>query len=698
MNKLIGDIQTNFLDMSSRLISVLQKIQQLDKANKELIVDKNIEIIKIYGKSFPDAVRIFGYENFYSRADEIMKVIHMISRENLRMHIAELDKAINNMIMIADRIMSERKGKQKVCACCGNKVYYKPLSSYYDQMEKKYGTKKYSSETINTDEYQCPSCFASDRDRLIISFMKKLNLDKGTKKETLLQIAPSEAIEHWIHRECHSLVSHTTDLMMEGVTFQADIQNMSGIENESYDYIICSHVLEHVQDDKKAIRELYRILKKDGFCLFLVPVALDLEKIDEEWGLTEEENWKRFGQGDHCRRYNKEGITERLKEAGFQVWNLGKEYFGKEVFYENGLTDTSVLYVLTKQKSDLSGLVDAKKRYRNIAGDSMPLVSVILSAYNHEKYVAQTIQSVLDQTYRNYEFLVADDCSTDDTVKEILKFEDTIEQIHLFDDNAGGRLPYLSRQAKGKYIAVINSDDRWEKDKLEQQVAYLENHTDCAACFTGGKCVDENDEALNFDIFLMDNMKKEDWMFYFFLNGNCLAHPSVLIHRDIYCELVESEISLFRQLPDYWMWVKLVQNHEIHIIEKELITFKFHEKGINQNTSARTIENEVRYYNEDAYLWYDTIKKMDNNYFIKAFRHILKDKEVNKERDIMCEKFLALKDSVKPQYRMAALFYIYEIYYMPDIADTLKNKYQTDLKDIYQLSGSIVIMDKNQIR
>lgn len=138
---------------------------------------------------------------------------------------------------------------------------------------------------------------------------------------------------------------------MKEVDYKVDIQNMPGIEDEKYDLFICSHVLEHVEDDKKALNELYRILKKDGVGIILVPIDLEQDTIDEEWGLPEEENWRRFGQGDHVRKYSKKGFVERLEEAGFHVSQLGQKYFGKKAFKENALNKEAVLYLLDKRVS-----------------------------------------------------------------------------------------------------------------------------------------------------------------------------------------------------------------------------------------------------------------------------------------------------------------------------------------------------------
>ena len=114
---------------------------------------------------------------------------------------------------------------------------------------------------------------------------------KGTR---ILQIAPERGIEEWILRNCPNVLYESTDLYDDSVSFRSDIQDMTCVLDKTYDYFICSHVLEHVFDDEKAIRELARILKDDGIGIFLVPVCLDIEDIDEEWGLSEAENWRRL--------------------------------------------------------------------------------------------------------------------------------------------------------------------------------------------------------------------------------------------------------------------------------------------------------------------------------------------------------------------------------------------------------------------
>lgn len=229
---------------------------------------------------------------------------------------------------------------------CGQEVYYLPLPVYYDQQRIKYGGKKTVPETLNREKYICPECGAVDRDRMIIGYMEKADLlQEGTK---VLQVAPAQMIDTYIKQHLPSDTYDTADLFMEGVTYKTDIQNMIEIADDTYDLWICSHVLEHVADDRKALNELRRILKPEGRGILLVPLDLSREGTDEELGCSEAENWRRFGQGDHVRAYAKTDFIARIKECGFDLECVGKDYFGEQFFKNCGLLDSSTLYIVRK--------------------------------------------------------------------------------------------------------------------------------------------------------------------------------------------------------------------------------------------------------------------------------------------------------------------------------------------------------------
>jgi SAM-dependent methyltransferase len=240
------------------------------------------------------------------------------------------------------------------CPVCGSRVnQFLALPEFYLKNAQKHGWayEADAAETCNYQHYSCPKCKASDRDRLYALYIKSF-LSTCRRDATLrvLDIAPSRPLTEYIKRQIKemSLSSEyrTADFLMGGVDDQIDIMDMKIYPDERFDFLCCSHVLEHVSDDRRALRELYRVLKKGGHGIIMVPIVLTLKEIDEDPLLNDtSERWRRFGQDDHVRLYSKDGFIIRLREAGFSVKQYGVDHFGKCAFRRCGITPQSVLYI-----------------------------------------------------------------------------------------------------------------------------------------------------------------------------------------------------------------------------------------------------------------------------------------------------------------------------------------------------------------
>lgn len=211
----------------------------------------------------------------------------------------------------------------------------------------------------------------------------------------------------------------------------------------------------------------------------------------------------------------------------------------------------------------------------------MPRVSVIIPSYNHEKYIGQAIQSVLDQTYQDFEIVITDDGSTDDTVNEIKKFKDHSIRLFIFEKNQGASVAVAKciSEAQGEYIAILNSDDIFLPPKLEKQVRFLDEHPEVWAVFGYPQIIDEDGNDFTdvnysyYNIFKQPNRTRFEWLNFFFYKWNCLCHPSVLARRDCYTKIGPPE-PRFSQLGDLNHWVRLCMKHEIYIIQENLIKFR----------------------------------------------------------------------------------------------------------------------------
>lgn len=162
----------------------------------------------------------------------------------------------------------------------------------------------------------CPVCNASDRIRLLYLFLvNKTNLFRDRLK--LLHIAPEPSLEHILKRQ-GNIQYLTADLYQEGVMEKIDITNIPYPDN-TFDAILCNHVLEHIPDDALAMKELFRVLSPGGWAILQVPISKTLKDTYEDPEVVKKEDREiTFGHWDHVRIYGQD-YPDRLKKAGFRV-------------------------------------------------------------------------------------------------------------------------------------------------------------------------------------------------------------------------------------------------------------------------------------------------------------------------------------------------------------------------------------------
>lgn len=174
----------------------------------------------------------------------------------------------------------------------------------------------------------CPRCQSTDRDRLIYLYLKHES-DFFTEKQFLMHIAPEPSL-YKVFRKTTNIDYYPATKYEEGFYYGKDVQKEDlldlQIDDNSFDWIICNHVLEHIPKDTKAMSEIFRVLKPGGKALLQVPYSLILDKTFEDSTITEpKEREKFFGQFDHVRIYGKD-YPERLKSVGFDVKIVKQEH------------------------------------------------------------------------------------------------------------------------------------------------------------------------------------------------------------------------------------------------------------------------------------------------------------------------------------------------------------------------------------
>jgi SAM-dependent methyltransferase len=241
-------------------------------------------------------------------------------------------------------------GTEYRCPICGTGLRaFRPMwKSYWRDVEVYQPIHPAESmETLNLEAFTCPCCDAFDRDRLTAIYLENAfaSFDRN-RTYRLLEFAPGDALYKKL-KSLPFIAYRSADLSRKTVDERVDMTDMAAYAGGSLDVILCSHILEHIPDDRKAMRELRRVLKPEGFAIVLVPLVVGVDETHEDPSMdTPELRWKYFGMGDHVRQYGKRDFIERLETAGLKVEQLGIEHFGAETFRRAAIAENSVLYVV----------------------------------------------------------------------------------------------------------------------------------------------------------------------------------------------------------------------------------------------------------------------------------------------------------------------------------------------------------------
>lgn len=268
--------------------------------------------------------------------------------------------------------LSTYRGTQYRCPICHTELRaFKPIWRSYWLYVQEYECIRspFAMETFNFGALSCPSCDSYDRERLTALYLSQaFDGFDPQNRHRLVEFAPRHSLQRMIRR--YRFIDYrSADLLNPDVQDRGvDLTDMPRYPDGSVDIFICSHVLEHIPDDRKAMRELNRILAPDGFGILLVPLFPDVHETHEDPQIDSLElRWKYFGAGDHVRQYGKQDFVRRLEEAGFAVDQLGVDYFGGEAFRKAGIAENSVLYVVKRTPSDAPAVVANRRDAGTIA-------------------------------------------------------------------------------------------------------------------------------------------------------------------------------------------------------------------------------------------------------------------------------------------------------------------------------------------
>jgi len=212
----------------------------------------------------------------------------------------------------------------------------------------------------------------------------------------------------------------------------------------------------------------------------------------------------------------------------------------------------------------------------------MPKISVIMSVYNSEKYLREAVLSVLGQTYKDFEFIIINDGSTDNSLKTLKEFEDQDSRIKLISRENKGLVDSLNegiKMAQGEYIARMDADDISVPERLEKQLKWAAEN-DLAVCGTWAEEIDSIGNEVK-DL----NYPPVVGRVRFFTLLHCpFIHPSVIFRKDIF-EKVGGYRGKFKHIEDYELWTRIVFKYKTGNIPEILLKYRIHNEQITKKNN-----------------------------------------------------------------------------------------------------------------
>ena len=226
-----------------------------------------------------------------------------------------------------------------------------------------------------------------------------------------------------------------------------------------------------------------------------------------------------------------------------------------------------------------------------ISNNQQPLVTVLMSVYNGDKYLSEAIDSILNQTYSHFEFLIIDDASTDNTSGILDSYAKQDNRVLVIKNRTNiGLTKSLNlgiKEAKGKYIARMDADDISLADRLEKQVVFLEEHLGVVLCGTlidTANALSKHNKKC--DTFISSSEIKAILFFH-----NAIAHPTFMFRKKeiLNSRIIYNEEYIYTQ--DYEFLCKLSEKFNMACLREKLLVYRHHEKNISVKNSVRQKEN-----------------------------------------------------------------------------------------------------------
>lgn len=219
-----------------------------------------------------------------------------------------------------------------------------------------------------------------------------------------------------------------------------------------------------------------------------------------------------------------------------------------------------------------------------------PLVSVVIPAYNAEKYIGEAIESILNQTFKDFELIIYDDGCKDNTVSIIKRYKD--DRIILLRGNINRGVMYGLNQglevAKGKYIAMLDSDDVAHPERLQKEVDYLDAHDNVVLV---GTRIEKKKDGVICEQPVSPVRTGNQIRFELLFENGSIAHSSFMVRRAI-LDQYHLRYEIFHYVQDYHLLTRISRCGDLACLEETLVTYRVHEQQATNYRSRRMRTDE----------------------------------------------------------------------------------------------------------
>lgn len=319
----------------------------------------------------------------------------------------------------------------------------------------------------------------------------------------------------------------------------------------------------------------------------------------------------------------------------------------------------------------------------------VPKVSIILPNYNGQKYLKQAVDSVIKQSFEDFELIIVDDASTDLSKEIISGFEDDRITTCFLEKNRqiAYALNYGLQLARGEYVARIDSDDIWQPDKLEKQVEFMDKNKEYGACFSRVYIIDDDASPADkkySDICQLfneaENRSQKEWVRYFFDSGNCLCHSSAVIRKSALDQVGGFYNMACVPAEDFELWSRLVVKYPIYILDDKLVKYRWsEEEGKN---SGNTNGKQYSFFNVHMVMRRNYFYHMNDEEFVEYFGDRFINSQSREKDELECEKAAILLQC--SDVNVLGLEKYEELLREPRMLTLLEEKYNFSLVEYYK--------------